>query len=1528
MKLVLSFLATLALAVGGLAQSNYWRIQPVHPVFTTNERAYISLTYYGSPGGFSADVFYAPVTAGLEGAAAIGNRKPIATLRPTLKPNGERKYTDDAFYVRTDKPGYYTVRGTLRGRTQTVVFTVSDLGMVVKHSARAVAAWVVNRRTGLPVAGAVVKVVAAKDQRPLSAGVTDQNGVWVSTGVSAGFAMVAVAGAHVSRVAPYYYQDYEEQASGSSTGFVYVYSERPVYRPGDTVHFKGIARDWKDGSYVEASGRSVKVVVKDEYDSEVYKGELQADSMGCFYADFQLSRNAGPSSYTIYADLGEGMFGEGRFDIAEYRKPEYRISMKTEPPVVVSGEKMVARLEARYYFGSPLANRKVHWIAYVQPEGWWSFAPGQEDETPAWGSDSEADSNEAPGYNWGETKFEGDGATDADGFFDIALPTTFPGKTFDTPVRIQVSAEMIDIAGREGDASTSGVVLPADRFAYAEIGTWIGSLNKPTVVDIVSLEAASGRAIPTAAVDYELISSRWVEDKDGKWREERATKDSGTITTGLDGTAKYSFTPNQSGTYIIRTRMTDSEGRKSVFEEHYWVYGGEDSYYWGGNAKLEVIPSQKKARTGDHITVLFKTGPSDAAVWYSIEGGTIHDQGLVRARNHMAALEFDVRHDMLPSITIWAGYMQNGVLNEGTAAISIMDPTKILAVSISPSSAKLEPGQDISYRVVTKDSSGAPVAAEFSLGVVDESIYAIRSEKADDIRDFFYGPRANGVVTTRGDNLYYEVTSGPDGAQALVANNKARRVHQKEAQDRAGEQKKVRRDFRDTAFWQAVVQTDSNGEADVKFKLPDNLTQWRATARALGLGTAVGQAVNKHVRVTKPLIASLNLPRFLVVGDEFRVIAVVRNTTEQAMTLNLKLETGEELEVSNRPEATFAVEPNGERRFDLLAKAVKAGGARVLMSVDGGGYEDAVEKDLDIQQYQNWQTDSKSGSTGSAASGSFSLPATRNEGSESLVIRLDTSLISTILGSVEALAQYPYGCVEQTTSPMIADIALLELLRKSGSRDAKLDAKLKDMVETGIQRLYRMQSYNGAWGWADYSDETGDPYWTSYVLDGLFQARAAGFDVSQDVLDKALRTLGQMMTNAEPKMPSRRAFKDKYKYEQALWEYRRALYSKVRGLTSLARSDPKMWRPALERMVGKMSDLGPSGLAMLAKGLHIVGSDNVARSVTGSLMSMAKRGKDMMYWRSDTNDTEYWFYYGEEDTYTTALALQAMVANGASKAEADSVVNWLAVNRRGSMWFSTNDTAAIARSLADYSEYTGLRPFTGKVTVKVGGFEQELEAPEGAGALTVTVPKSEIKDGANHWSLSLVGTGTLRYAVTAKYSTPNPNASPRDSGLAVTRTYHKLIQKSVTHKENNYTWTETKYELGPATGMVSPGDEIVVKLTLRADVKMRHVVLNDPLPAGLEPIDEENSQFLYYEAAFIEEKEGDRWGYGFARREQHDNRITLLIEDLPEGASPFYYIVRAVTPGLFRSAQATGEQMYQPSINGASRGGTMGVRPR
>src|SRR5260370_31674634 len=185
----------------------------------------------------------------------------------------------------------------------------------------------------------------------------------------------------------------------------------------------------------------------------------------------------------------------------------------------------------------------------------------------------------------------------------------------------------------------------------------------------------------------------------------------------------------------------------------------------------------------------------------------------------------------------------------------------MLKLDIVPNKKEFKPRDVSTYTILARNEDGSPAAnAEVSLGIIDEAIYSIQSETAANIKREFYGKRFDEVQTSLA--IHYRFTGYAGEKPASLAQNKSAYQLADFKNESSYAEPTIRREFKDTAFWQSDVVTGGHGKATVSFKLPDNLTTWRATARAVTTDTRVGSAGEKTI-ARKDVIMRLEMSRFL-----------------------------------------------------------------------------------------------------------------------------------------------------------------------------------------------------------------------------------------------------------------------------------------------------------------------------------------------------------------------------------------------------------------------------------------------------------------------------------------------------------------------------------------------------------------------------------------------------------------------------------------------------------------------------------------
>ncbi len=984
------------------------------------------------------------------------------------------------------------VNGELRAYT---IVIVSDIVLITKTGSNHVLGFLADRETGGPIADANIAVMTRNGEPTMVKTSTDgladvpakQNAAETDLRV------LAMRGADVALgdVATWAF------AAGRRNWSGYIYTERPVYRPGDTMHFRGILRMQAASGYEIPSQQSVSVQISDPDGKAVYQKTLTTNSNGIIHDELPLGRASSLGNYSIEVKSGESEMN-GNFEVQEYKKPEYEVRVTPAKPRVLEGDSAEATIDARYYFGEPVNGAKVKYSIYRSR--YWFPLWYDPDEDEAGGEEG------GPGaYDdaAGEQISQEQGQLDADGKLTVKVPTTVSDNKID--YRYRIEASVTDQAGRE---------ISGTGWLIATYGSFVLNVEP----DRYFFQPGSSGGFKVQARDYDnkpVATAVHLEIATWNWRNRSKgdVKSANDVKTGVDGSATAELKiPGEGGSYRVTVSAHTPEGRTVQDESYIWVSGmGEESFWGGGRQRtIQLVPDKKSYQAGDKAKILIVTGQANTPVLVTIEGRDIRSQSVIRPQGPTAILEYSVQKDDEPGFFVSAQFIHKGEMYQGEKRIKVPPDDHKLNVKLSTDKPQYLPGQTATYNIDVTSLDGKPAAqADLSLGVVDEAIYAIRPDATPDIVNFFYGREWDSVYTQNSLTYFFSGEAGKRRMQLAELRRPSQLAQLKP--DRLV-LPKIRKAFPDTAFWAADVITDNSGHAQARVEFPDSLTTWRATARGVAPDERFGGAVLKTI-VRKNLILRLAVPRFFVQGDEVVISGIVHNylTSGKKARVTASLEgltlvggnAVEEVDVASRSEV----------KVDWRVKAQSVRHAKITAQALTDEESDALELELPVNPPGVPVRQAKGGTISNSGSASFALtfPADAVAGSRSLSIRLSPSITGSLFSALDYLTSFPYGCVEQTMSSFLPDIVVTKAVTELGLKQPIDQASLTEKIQAGLDRLYNFQHEDGGWGWW-VSDES-HPFMTAYVVAGLSEARRDAISVKDDAISKGVdwmeRDLGQ-----------------------------------------------------------------------------------------------------------------------------------------------------------------------------------------------------------------------------------------------------------------------------------------------------------------------------------------------------------------------------------------------------------------------------------
>ena len=1445
-------------------------------LFTPLENA--SIEYYSdaiSDIDFSLEKLLEPQTV-LLGVKDWRTPNVPENTRSTVVKRIVKKYDGDYGYGTVQfgrlEAGVYTVRAR-QGNTQSrSLLIVSSLGLIVKRSDSEALVWTVDSLTGRPVKA---RVYALEEGKPASGVIADASGLLRSklsdkdrrTFLAQFGDSWALSGSSI--------------ASWNRRAVLgYVYSDRPVYRPGDAVEIKGILRDGR--SLAAKASAALRVRVLDQANNlEVYRGVATTNANGSFALSIDLPTRARTGQYVVQASLeGDGGAVNGLFKVESYQKPEFAVTV-TMPARAVQGEGVTAKISAAYLFGGKVSGARVKYSVQrrIVYDYWWYASRSDQQEAQAEQRLEAYQSGYDYGdYNWwqppAQTIISESGRLDENGELSLPLPLSQDKQEFEYTVTASVEDETRQVVG--GSATLSAV--PASRSVSIRSGGYGYSVGQPVDLQLETLDL-NDKGI---ASDVKVKVQRETWNDNNKENTELQTL---SLRTDANGRGTLSFTPRQSGYYRFGATVQDEKDRVASSQTWVWVVGSEDEVWSYRFSELNITLDKARYQIGETVTALIQNPRPGTPVLVTLEGLGIESVRVLRGRAPVLRYQFKATQGQTPNVFVAAALMNGGRSYSSAKRVLIDDPAAKLTLSIGIAKPRFAPGETTTLSVKTTNAGGKGVPAEVSVAVVDEGIYLVQPDTVPEISAFFHRPRGNTVGTDFSSNWYFMGVPRPVPVSAPSAMALADSATESKRSLGQANEPRVRQDFKDTALWVAQVQTDANGAASVQLKLPDNLTTWRVTAKGITRSSSAGE-LRKPLLVTQDIVARIGVPRNLVRGDQTQASLVMNNnsTTTQPVTLELR-SSGIKATSRSALAATVAAGERSTLRVGLSADQI--GTAKLQGRAVSATTGDALEIPVTVKargftERSAFSSDTTAGERVINVAGDAALE-TMN-----LRVLVTPSLTAAVAPALEYLVGYPYGCSEQTMSRFLPALLASRTLGKN-DLGAETIKKLPEYVKIGIDRLEGFQHDDGGWGFWQYDDSTLEM--SAYVIGGLLRAKALDAKVNAATLERGLEYL-RTAVNQE--------------------RYSRNERSAAYLTLSIAAAAPL---EAMRRFAAQDA-LEPSVLARMAIAFSRAGQKQDATDALDRLKAMRVETPRGVTWRNPNGGRQNWWSWDDNPVTATALALEALGRIDPSSPLIPKVAAWLLTERQGARWVSTRDTAAVIEAALSLNEPRSDAPIP--VTVFLNGDPIKTLSVVRQATLELTGKDALLKKGRN--TVELRGDTRILYSVDVDYTREPAQLIGSSNGLSITRSYAKLEAKL---SGDGYIFVPQSLMRVGILEPVTVGEYLLVTLKISAK-DARYVVLTDAVPAGFKALE---SRALPLEGQRFAYPWAWSWNYWFSGLDIRDDRVDVYADRL-SGAQTVQYILRAETPGKYTALPAQGFLMYEPSVNGRSSGATLTVRDR
>jgi uncharacterized protein YfaS (alpha-2-macroglobulin family) len=1348
----------------------------------------------------------------------------------------------------------------------------------------------------------------------------------------------------------------------------YVFDDRKMYRPNEEVSVKGwlrrvgVGRGGDVGALAGAA-ESVSYTLMDSRGNEVLKGTARLNALGGFDAKLKLppTMNLGNAALLFQAVGGSGA-GTNRgyghtFQVQEFRRPEFEVNAHaSEGPFFVGGHAQ-ATVSASYYAGGSLADAEVNWrvtaaaTQFTPPNRgdytfgkwtpWWERASGYSSRTPADIQTFKA-------------------KTDASG--KHVLRVDFDSVNPPQPSTVTAEASVTDVNRQTWTSATTMLVHPSQLYVGLKSERLFVEEGQPLVVSSI-VSDLDGRLVAGREVRMRAALMEWKFTK-GKWSQVES-KPEECVVRSADSDVKCTFRPKTGGTYHVTARVLDDRERPNESELTLWVAGGKQPPQRGvEQQKVELIPDRKDYRAGETAEILVQSpfAPAEGILTLRRSGLVRTERFRMEGPSH--TLKIPVEDSYTPNLHVQVDLVgaaartnDKGEADEnlpkrpafasGEINLSVPPLARKLQVTATPRERALEPGGETSVAVEVKDASGRAVqGSELAVVVVDESVLALTGYKLDDPLSIFYSERGADVtdyhlresVTLRdpgdigtgggvgsgagGGRREIDGVSASAGAANMNAQMKsmpapsparamrsamprgARAGQDLEVAEEEQQAIRLRSDFNALAVFAPSVTTDAQGRAEVKVKVPDNLTRYRVMAVSVAGGRQFGSG-ESSITARRPLMVRPSAPRFLNFGDRFELPVVIQNQTDKPAEVDVAVRAAN-AELTEGQGRRVRVPANDRVEVRFPASASRAGRATFQVGAMSGRFADAAQIELPVWTPATTEAFATYGELD--ASGAIvqpvKAPSDVFKQFGGLEVQTSSTQLQALTDAVLYLVAYPYECSEQLSSRVLAVAALRDVLTAFKAEGMPKPEEMKAAVARDIERLRGMQNDDGGFGFWRRGDQDW-PYLGIHVAHALTRAKEKGYDVPQTMLDRSKSYLRAIESHI-PKRYGRDA-------RNSLIAY--ALYTRARMNDADAARARKL-----------IADNGLEKLPLEAVGwlLPVLSADKASTmevaAIRRLLENRAEETAATAHFVTSYADDDYLLL--RSDRRADGVILEALIGDQPTSDLIPKIARGLLAHRTKGRWENTQENAFVLLALDRYfrtyekatpdfvarawlgDAYAGEQQFKGRSTDR-----QQFD-----------VPMSYMAEKAGGAPQNLVlqkeGTGRLYYRIGMQYAPSSLKLAPADYGFTVERAYEAVDNPSDVRRDADGTWH------------IKAGAKVRVRLTMVAPTRRYHVALVDPLPAGLEALnpalavtgsipEDENPELNVKTSPF------GWWWWSrpwFEHQNLRDERAEAFTSLLWEGVYNYTYFTRATTPGTFVVPPPKAEEMYHPETFG--RGST------
>jgi uncharacterized protein YfaS (alpha-2-macroglobulin family) len=1185
------------------------------------------------------------------------------------------------------------------------------------------------------------------------------------------------------------------------------------------------------------------------------------------------------------------------FQVETYRKPTFALTVTTGATEAKDGDTLGVDLGAVYHFGAPVKGRPAEYVVTAEPTVH-SIPRYEEFITTDLVSATEEEEESFEPLAKGKLDLDDSGK----GRFQFQAA---PGRKPRTRT-LTLEATVTDVDERTVSQRAAVTVHPASYYLGLKVDRYVVQAGTPTRFQYLAATPA-GEVLAGKNAKFQLYRRVWqtVRRKAVGGYYEYVSTPQDTLVQEQEGAtgsspADLTLTLPQGGYYFLKAAAQDEAGRQVATAVDVYAYGaGAAGWEHYDHDRIDLIPDKQAYQPGETAKILVKSPFVEGTGLLTVEQSGVRRSRLFTLDSASPVLEVKIEPGDAPNLFVSALLVRGRIAEKldergqdvgkpafkvGYTELTVKDDSRKLKIDVTTTAPQAKPGQEVDVTVKVTDQAGQPVQAELALAVADAALLQLASENGYYPEKLFFAPSPLAVWTADTRlNLIGRRTYGLKGASPGGG-----------GMEEGGE--RFRREFVSLALWAPHLTTDANGQAQVKFKLPDNLTTFKIFAVGstetdrFGTGTA-------SIVVAKPLLMKPALPAFSGVGDEYSANVAVHNLTDQTGQVEVTL-AGEGFQVVGPAAQSIPLAGRESKEVGFKVKALAGSQAVFRFTLAMGNEKDAAEFTIPTRYPNPLITVGTYGRMTESVGQAIKLPANADPDRGHLTVTLSPSLAGSFLGAVDYLAVYPHACMEQKTSRAWGDLTRVAWRTRLGGQE-KDEQAARARLASFVDALENTQRYDGGFTFWP-GEKQADPYLSAYVVQFLYHARKIkAAEVPEGMLRRSQDYLFTVL-------------------KQNQWPYwygndeRRAASA---FLTMVLAETGESVDAQIEALYQVRDQLGTPELALLlyavSAGEKTPYAGEQTKDLTNRLFGRAVIASGEVHFEEKNSLTSL---MGSR-TRTNAYALRAMLKSAPNGPHVTPLARWLAASRQEGHWGGTQANAAALLAMGEYLEALEKDQPDCRIQAQIDGRNilEGVFKSYNDPAVSAQAPTQGLTPGQkSSLKLDYQGQGAAYYHLAMMYAAKEPDLKPYQAGLILDRTYAKAGEPE-----------------GKTSTRFQRGDLVKVTVTLLAPSQRHWVVLQDWLPAGLEPINFNLAAApMHLQNLLDSESRPEEWyrQYWYQHQEIGSDHVSVYARVVPEGVYTFSYLTRAVTPGTFIAPGSTAEEMYQPETSGRSEGTRIEIR--